>query len=209
MTNRLNLFFSCLILSSLFFTGCTSPISPQNLSNPNDTQFPSSPGDMSFTTAETPISENSTVYHQFSDNTTSYELSLGDVTIQQNQTAGNNSFLIRINTTAKNTGSIPIEITFLAGRIMDNSGDGCQSDFRSWCGVTFLNLRPGETKTRSLNVSFFSVNGSEYLSSKEFCLEGIIDSSSNSMGGINHESWLIDLKNSTSSHEPTLTRGCF
>ena len=206
MTNRLNFFLTGLMLLSLFFTGCTSPISPQNLSNPNGIHSPSPPGEMSFTTTETPISENSTVYHQFSDNITSYELSLGDVTIQQNETTGNKSFyMMRINTTAKNTSTIPIEISFVAAGIMDNSGDGCQSDTRSQCGITFLNLQPGESKTRSLNVTIFSANGYEYLSSKEFCFDAIIDSSSKSMGGINHGSWLIDLKNSTNSHEPA---GC-
>lgn len=144
--------------------------------------------------------QNATLYHQF-DSKTSYELSLGDITIQQNETPGSeSSYIIKINVTAENSGTVPIDVIFITETLMDNSGDVCQSSYRSWCGVLFLGqINPGESKTRTSDITFFSTKEYGKLSSQKFLLEGIIDANSDEIGGIYRKAWLIDLKNSTKS----------
>lgn len=217
MTNRLNFFLLglLLLLTSIFFMGCTSPESAENFSNRDSIHFPSQSDVSVVETTKTPIppeiiisnnkmtnkwgpyalAQNATVYHQF-DSNTSYELSLGDITIRQNETPGTEpSYIIKINVTVKNSGTEPIEVYFQTEYLKDYSGDGCQYRNMSWCGTLILGtINPGKLKTQTEDITFFSTKGYEYLSSEKFLLQGVIVADSNKVGGTNTKAWLIDLK---------------
>jgi hypothetical protein len=218
MTKRLNFFLLALLFASIFFLGCISSKSTEDLSNPESTQAPSQSIVSLFTTTKTKVSpdliiknnetsktlgshaleQNVTVYHQF-DNKTSYELSIGDIIFQQNETSSSeSSYIIKFNVTAENSGTVPIDIIFVTQSLEDNSGDGCQSNYRFWCGVLPLGqINPGESKTRTSKITFFSEKGYRNLSSQKFILTGIIDANSDKIGGVNRKTWLIGLKNFT------------
>jgi hypothetical protein len=218
MIDRWNLIFLGLLLASIFFVGCTSSKSAENISNPGNvmspsrsdvsesaatntqasTQFISENNNSSNEWGSDAFTQNTTVFDQL-DNRTSFELSLGDTTIQQDETSNTNfSYKIKINVTVKNSGTVPISVTFLTSALEDNSGDGCQSDPRFWCGAIDLNqINPGESKTQISNVTISSTKGYDDLSSQKFLLEGIINADSATIGHMNnHKSWLIDLKKS-------------
>lgn len=213
MVHRLNFFLLGLLLVSVFLTGCTSQGTAKI---PGNVQSPSLSG-ISISVPETPVSQqiltdnnetlktwgsnalaqNATVFYQ-QENRTSYELSLGDIRIQQNETPGSeSSCLIQINVTVKNSGTVPIEVIFLTESLKDNAGNGCQYKPMVWCGVIVMDILPGESKTRTSNVTIFSTQGYDYLSSQKFLLAGIIDYNSDAWGGVHHQAWLSDLKKST------------
>ena len=218
MMKRWNFFLLSLLLASIFFSGCTSSKSAENLSTPEGIQAPSQSIVSLFTTTKTMVpqdlmiknnetsktwgshalAQNVTVYHQF-DNKTSYELSIGDITFQQNETpSSESSYIIKFNVTAENSGTVPLDIIFVTQSLEDNSGEGCQSRSRDWCGVLFLGqINPGESKTRTSKITFFSEKEYSNLSSQKFILTGIIDANSDKIGGINRKTWLIGLKDFT------------
>lgn len=218
MINRTNLFFLGLLLIFVFYVGCTSPKTAENLSNPGSVSSFSSSGlsvpaqiktpvstASTIKTSETPkkwganaLVQNETVYDQL-DSNTSYELYLRDITIQQNKTPGSEFvYTIKINVTAKNSGTVPIDITFLIEALKDNFGKGCQSDTPYWCGAIDLEMKPGESKNRISNITISSTKGYDNLTSQKFLLEGVINAQSDKMGTYNRRiSWLIDLKKST------------
>ena len=189
MMKRLNFFLLLLLFASSFFLGCASSKSTENLSNPEGT---------SEIWGSHALAQNVTVYQQF-DNKTSYELSIGDIRFQQNETpSSESSYIIKFNVTAENRGTVPIDIIFVTETLEDNSRDGCQSSDRYWCGVLFLGLiNPGESKTRTSKITFFSEKDYSDLSSQKFILSGIIDANSDRIGGVNRKTWLIGLKNFT------------
>jgi hypothetical protein len=216
MIHRLNSFLFGLLLVSVFLTGCISQEPAENLSNPHSIQPLSPSGQWVSPTTRTPVpaesiiknnetlkkwdshalAQNATFFYQH-ENRTSYELSLGDITIQQNKTPGSeSSSIIQINVTAKNSGTVPIEVIFLIESLKDKSGDGCQYKPMVWCGVIIMDMMPGASKTRTSNVTIFSTKGYDNLLSQNFLLMAIIDYHSDEWGGIHHNVWLIDLKKS-------------
>jgi hypothetical protein len=152
-------------------------------------------------TSETPkkwgfsaLAQNETVYYRYG-NRTSYAVSLGEITIRHNNTPGSESlYTIQVNVTAKNNGTIPIDVIFLTYALKDDSGNGCQSDTRFWCGAADLEMNPGESKTGTSSVTISSTKGYDYVSSQRFLLEAIIDFHSDEWGGINKNAWLVDVK---------------
>lgn len=205
MIHRLNFFLLGILLTSVFFIGCTSLKSRENFPNQDSIHFPSPPDVSVFETTETSVppeiiinnnkmsnkwgpyalAQNATVYHQF-DSNTSYELSLGDITIRQNETPGTEpSYLIKINVTVKNSGIDPIYVFFQTEYLKDYSGDGCQYRNMSWCGTLILGtINPGKSKTRTEDITIFSTKGYEYISSEKFLLQGVVVADSDKVGGI-------------------------
>lgn len=214
MNKRLILGFLGLLLISVFFVGCTSQKQVENLLNPDSVQALSSSAVSVSTTAKIPVStvstiktneppkksiwfnlaQNETGYHNFDENT-SYELSLGNITIQQYETSDTKSaYSIKINITAKNTGNLPLRPTILVESLKGTSGDGCSYNMPTWCGVLdFGKINPGESKTGTTNVTFFSTKDYVNLSSQKYLFEIGIQGE---RIGWNLNSWSIDLKKS-------------
>jgi len=147
-----------LVISSVFFTCCTTQEFTINSSNPNLTQSPLRSDISVVTITESPLrpeniikynqtwlkrgsdyalAQNATAYLQI-DNNTPYELSLGTVSIQPNKTRGTvPSYIAKINLTIKNSGTFPIQVTFATLDFSSDSGDGCHSPGEYTCGVFF------------------------------------------------------------------------
>jgi|GEM_PF-3849479 len=207
-------FFDILLIIVLLSTGCTSPHIQNDISHSSGDNLSLQRTIISLSATPVVTDLNTTVSNvwgsgalqqntfeslQFSDNA-SYEVSLGDATIKQNETHGSNfSYIVEVNVTAKNTGAVPIEVVFLGVTFADSSGDGCSSTLRSWCGIQdWFRIDPGVSNTSTLKIHFDSSKELSYLSSQKFILDGIINAETMKFSTENHrKSWFIILNNST------------
>jgi len=207
-----------LVLISIFFSGCISSKPAENLSNTDTYQSPSQPDLTGLTSTEATtvpnfnpatgkpskywysdaLAQNVTVSNQFGANE-SFEISIGDAFIRRNASLDSvPSHIVGINITAKNSGVVPIEVTFLTVGLHDKSDEGCSYDMMNWCDVLeWHQINPDESETKTLNVSFVSAKGYEELSSQKYILDGVINAESDTTGITNmRQAWIIDLKNS-------------
>lgn len=201
-TNRWHTRFLYLLLIAVFFMGCTSPDSSGNLPDPDIPTLSAEPmpvpretpvdpeiimnnDKMADTYGPSTLAQNATVYHRF-DSNTSYELTLGDITIRQNETPKTGpSCIITMNVTVRNSGTDPIGVIFQTEDLMDYAGDGCQSRALSWCGTLFLGtIHPETSKTGTEDITIFSPKGCDYLSAEKFLLQAVIVADSDKVGGV-------------------------
>lgn len=226
---QLNFVLLGLLLAFIILTGCNAPESRGTLSNPELHKFSSHLDTPVITATESPLkpdliiknnqtwirrgadyalAQNATAYLKLDDNTP-YELSLGAISLQPNETQSTvPSYIMKINVTLINSGTIPVQVTFATLDLMDDSGDGCHSKGQFTCGVLFLGpmnksvnyidhrLNPGGSDTQTLNVTLFSTKGYDYLSSQKYFLSGMIDATTNNNGRSGERvAWWLDLNN--------------
>jgi hypothetical protein len=214
MSNQITLFF-ILFVTFILFAGCASQKSDDTILSIGSNASPTYSDTLASATTHIAapqesyhqinptskrwgsevLTKNGIFYYPFESNA-SFELSLGDISLQQNKTPGTEStYIVNINMTTKNSGMVPVEVIFLTSALEDDSGDGCQSDTRFWCGVADMDrINPKESRTKKLTAKIFSDKGYEDFTSQEFFLDGIIDYHSDKFGGIIHKSWVIDFK---------------
>lgn len=227
MKYRLNIIILGIFLVFIILTGCIAPESRGNLSTPEPSTFSSHSDTSVITAPESPsdpdsiikynqtwikrgsnyaLAQNATAYLKIDDNTP-YELSLGSIRLQPNETQGTvPSYIMKINITIKNSGTIPLQVTFATLDLRDDSGEGCHSVGQFTCGVLFLGpmnksvnyidhrLNPNGSDTQTLNVTIFSINGYDYLSSQKFFFSGMIDANTNKSGRSGDRiAWWLDL----------------
>jgi hypothetical protein len=212
----LNFLIGALVLIFFLFSGCILSKPAENLSNPDTYESHSQPDLTVLRSTETTtvpnlnpatgkpskywysdaLAQNVTVSNQFGANE-SFEISIGDAFIQRNASLGSvPSHIFGINITAKNSGVVPIEVTFLTVGLHDKSDEGCSYDMMNWCDVLeWYQINPGESETKTLNVTFVSAKGYEELSSQKYILDGVINAESDTTGITNaRHAWIIDLK---------------
>jgi hypothetical protein len=220
MIKRRHLVFVGLVIFFAFLTGCVSEKSGVNLTNLEKKPSISPTSPSVITTIKTHVTtisviktsptlrtswfglaHNETAYNRYPDNT-SYDLSIGDVTLQKSASSGNMStYMAKINITAKNGGPDPIQLIIAGGTFSDNLGDGCAYDMAKWCGITYFDkINPGESQTRTANVIFVSKRDYNDLLSKKFEYEINIEENNlvlNSGWSNRRNSWTLNIKNST------------
>jgi len=218
MIKQRNAVLTFFVILLVFFSGCTSEKASKNLTNPMTFESLSSSGQAVNTTIKIPattmstiktsqtprtsmftdLSQNETAKNRLDANT-SYDLSIGNVSLKKRENKDNtSSYIALINITAKNNGPHPIELEVRGVGLSDDSGDGCAYVMPSWCGlVDFERINPGESQTKTATVIFPSKKDYDFLSSKKYEYDVEIGEQ-DLIAGLswdgNRNTWIIDMK---------------
>lgn len=221
MIKRWDLIFTWFVVFLIFFSGCISEKKGENRTNPGNIQSPSPTNLLVNATMKTPerttstietspiqqtswfmrLAQNETAYNRYPDNI-SYNLSINDVTFRKGASSGNvSSYITKITITAKNGGLRPINLMVRGVGFTDDSGDGCVYKAPYWCDIIdFSRINPGESQTKTANITFQSNKDLMFFLSKKFEYEveiGEEDSVSHGGWDGNRNSWIIDKMNSS------------
>ena len=213
---RLNFFLIGFIILSIFFMGCTSPVAYKNLSQPAITETPSP-------TLTSPVMVigssnesygNSSAYIRIDANK-SYEISLNNIRIYPNATAGTEkSNILQINMTATNTGTIPVQLVFFDAYIIDYTGYEYPQSIHPACGTLFLGpmnessrnldfrLMPGKSIVQTENCTLFVTGHYNNLLSNDSTFGGMLKAEFPSESWETKFAatvWILDLKNDTAT----------